>query len=185
MFIWLWITCFLFSVGRDWYEAVNWQIYNMGGNWIQNQEPLDFRFPHNNTHGPTQPLLLNLWSVVGSVVNLNFFKFYSLKVQLFIYFSFFPIQSIGDISIVGAARNDYTDTVHLLVKKGADVNQSGSMVGFKLNCVYEIVFCHNFEFRFLKTDNSLVTVLWNSVIYSGNHGFRPQWLTESVIFLLN
>ena len=54
-----------------------------------------------------------------------------------------------------AARNGYTDTVRLLVEKGADVNQSGSMVGFKLNCNDEIVFCH----CFLKTDNSVVTVL--------------------------
>ncbi|XP_066028059.1 uncharacterized protein [Pocillopora verrucosa] len=37
-------------------------------------------------------------------------------------------QSIGDISIVEAARNGYTDTVRLLVEKGADVNQSGSMI---------------------------------------------------------
>ena len=58
-----------------------------------------------------------------------------------------------------AARNGYTDTVRLLVEKGADVNQSGSMVGFKLNCNDEIVFCHRFCHCFLKTDNSVVTVL--------------------------
>ena len=78
------------------------------------------------------------------------------------------------ILIFGATGIGRSDTVRLLAKKRADVNQSGSMVRFKLNCVYEIVFCHNFEFRFLKTDNSVVTVSLNSLIYSGNHAFRPQ-----------